>query len=354
MKRIVAQVSNLLDGLTGKIYLLLAIIIFGSSNSITRQLTEVGKTHLIQGSRNPISFCNVLFVGNLCALLVLFLIYGRQWKLSTLRQLSWKDWLSLIGVAILSVAIAPSLVFIALSLTMVTNVVLIGRIESPLVLALSVWLLRERVNFWAVAGAIVSLGGVAIAVFLQGLWENPAGDGVFITVGRGEILAAAGAAALAVSTIISKVRLRQIPLGIFAVFRTAMGTIVFLCIVLRLYGSQHFIDVFSPFLWQWMLIYGAVIVVLGQLCWFTGLKTSTASEVSFASSFTPIIGILAAFLILGEVPSLAQYIGGSVILTGIFLSQIGVRQQTSSDASTSRTVSSDKTAKEMETGIGFK
>ncbi|NET02644.1 MAG: hypothetical protein F6K61_19270 [Sphaerospermopsis sp. SIO1G1] len=85
----------------GRTYLLLAILIFAAANSITRKLTEIGAQNLIDG-RNPISFCNVLFVGNLCALLALIIIYGRQWNFTTVKQLSATDWLGLLGVAILS------------------------------------------------------------------------------------------------------------------------------------------------------------------------------------------------------------------------------------------------------------
>jgi drug/metabolite transporter (DMT)-like permease len=99
-----------------------------------------------------------------------------------------------------------------------------------------------------------------------------------------------------------------------------------------------------------MLIYGAIIVVGGQLLWFTGLKTSSASDVSLASSFSPIAGILAAYLILGEAPTFAQYIGGGVILLGIALNQIGVvRQRTQSP-----TVPPVTPAKEIDMEVGFK
>ena len=83
-------------------------------------------------------------------------------------------------------------------------------------------------------------------------------------------------------------------------------------------------DVTAPFLWRWMLIYSAIIVVGGQLAWFTGLKLSSASEVSLATAFNPIVGVLAAYLILGAAPTAAQYIGGTVILGGIVLNQIGL------------------------------
>lgn len=342
----IIKALNSISQIPGRAYLLLAIIIFATASSVIRKLIEIGAQHLIDG-RNPISFCNVLFAGNLCALVILLFIFHRQWNIHSLQQLSWTDWLSLTGVAILEGAIAPTLTFTALSLTMVNNVVLIGRIEPPIVLTLSIWLLRERVNGWVIVGAIVSFVGVALTVLLQGAGENMVGLG-FIHVGKGELLTAAGALSLALSNTISKVKLRQIPLGIFTIFRTVVGTIVFSIIVIKLYGPRHFVDIFSPFLWQWMLLYGTVIVAGGILCWFTGLKRTSASEVALASSFSPVAGILAAYLILGEVPNMAQYLGASIILGGIVLNQIGIVRMNAKKS----TVSSISSAEDMK--IGFK
>ena len=349
MSRLVTNTSSLISKIPGRGYLLVASIIFGAANAITRKLTELGAQNLVDG-RNPISFCNLLFVGNLCALMILILIYGKQWKAYSLRELSPTDWLSLIGVAILAGALAPALIFLALERTMVNNVVLIGRIEPPLTLALSVWFLHERVNRWVVAGSVISFIGVVLTVLLQEPGGNMVDMGGGIRVGQGELMTAVGAVSLAISTIISKVKLDQIPLGIYSLIRTFIGTVVFFAIALKLFGSAHFMDVFSPFLWQWMLLYSAVIVVGGQLCWLMGLKKTSASEVSLASSFNPIVGILAAYFILGEAPTLAQYIGGGVILCGIILNQIGVSHQSAKTTAVPKVSS----AKEMDMEVGFK
>lgn len=322
MSRRTANPANVFNRIPGRAYLLIAIVIFASANAVIRMLTNLGDQNLIDG-RNPISFCNVLFVGNLCALIALILIYGKQWNVESLKRLSTTDWLGLTGVAILSGALAPALTFMALDLTMVNNVVLIGRIEPPLILALSILLLGEQVNKWVVAGAVVSFIGVSLTVLLQTPATEMLNMGGF-QIGKGELFAAGGAVALALSTIISKVKLRQIPLAIFSIYRMAMATLVFFVVVLMLFEPNHFMDVFSPFLWRWMLIYGMVIVVGGQLCWFRGLKTTGAGDVSLASSFSPIAGILAAYFILGEAPTMAQYIGGAVIIGGIVLNQIGM------------------------------
>ena len=332
--------------ISGQLYLWLAVLIFGASSAVTRKLTEIGAQHAADG-HNPISLCNVLFVGNLCALLVLIALYGRQWNRANLRRLSRQDWFGLIAVTLLVGAIAPALFFQALALTQVNSVILVGRLEPPLTLALSIWLLRERVNWLEVFGAIVALIGVALTIFLQPPASSMMQVGM-VRIGAGEVFAAIGAIASALATIVIKQQLSQVPSGIYSIFRTAIGTLIFFFAAIVLYGSNHFAGVFSPFLWQWMLLYGVMIVVLGQSFWVRGLRATTVAMASIVSSFTPVIGILAAYWILDEVPTQAQSIGGSIILIGLALSQIGLRR------SAQRTMLNSLQVEQIEMGMGFK
>ena len=343
MSRLAVRTWALLERVPGRAYLLLAIILFATANSVVRQLTLLGEQNLVDG-RNPISFCNVLFIGNFCALLALMPIYYQQWRFAALKQLSGKDWLGMTGVAILSGAIAPALNFIALDITNVNSVILIGRLGPPLSLALAVLLLQERVNRLIVTGAVVSLIGVVLTIVI-GPPSEPMMTMAGLPIGRGELLAVGGAIALAISTIISKATLGTIPLGILIVFRTALGTVVFFVAALILYGAEHFLDVLSPFLWRWMLLYGVVIVAGGQLLLYPGLRRTSTSDYSLASSFSPIAGILAAYLILGEAPTSAQFIGGAVILIGIALNGAGIRRTPANTASS---------ADAMDVQVGFK
>ena len=343
----VTKPQRLIGNIPGQTFLWIAVLIFGASSAVTRKLIEIGAQHSMDG-RNPISLCNVLFVGNLCALLFFMMIYWRQLSRETLKQLSRGEWFGLVMVAILAGALAPGLIFQALSLTGVSNVVLVGRLEPPLTLALSVWFLRERVNVWEVVGAIAAFIGVTLTIILQPPSAAVMTMGVMgvFSIGIGELLTAAGAIALATATIIVKKQLTRVPSGFYSIFRTALGTAVFFVTALVLYGPDHFMDVFSPFLWQWMLLYGAVIVVAGQSFWITGLRSSTVSVASLVASFTPIAGILFAYLILGETPTQAQYIGGSIILGGITLSQIGIQRKMRSTSSTQQQI--------VENRVGFK
>lgn len=316
---------NLPFQLSGRVYLMIAILIFGAANAITRKLTDIGAENLIDG-RNPVSFCNVLFVGNLCALMLLLGIYQQQWRPALLKQITGKQWVTLTIVAILSSAVVPTLIFSALAITSVNNVILIGQVDTPLVLALSVWFLGDRINSWVIAGAVLAFIGVALTVIIAPPSDQMVSMGMGTELGLGEVLTLVAAVFKAISNVISKVSLKHIPLGIFNVYRMAIGTVVFFVTVVVLFGPSHLMDTTSPFLWKWMFFYSAVIVVGGQLAWFKGLKTSNASEISLATAFNPLAGVFAAYLLLAEIPTLGQYIGGAVILGGIALNQIGIQR----------------------------
>lgn len=338
------SLSHRLQQVPGRAYLLVAVIIFAAANSVTRKLTDIGAQHLIDG-RNPISFCNVLFVGNLVALAALLLVHGSELRPRRWQGLGLQTWMGLGLIAILSGALAPALFFSALEQTAVNNVILVSRIEPPLVLALSVWVLGAQVNRWVVAGAAVSFVGVVLTIVLPQPMADPMAMGGLM-IGRGELLAVTAAVATAVAAVVSKASLERVPLGLFNLVRTGIGTVVFFVAVIVLFEPDHFQDAFSPFVWQWMVGYGLIIVVGGQLAWFQGLRTSRTAEVALANSFSPLAGILAAFLILGEAPTLAQYIGGTVVLAGIALTQWGSIQQSRPKATL--------TQPEAETGLGFR
>ncbi len=143
----------------------------------------------------------------------------------------------------------------------------------------------------------------------------------------GRIVRRASGNSLCVSTIIARSWLKDVPVGIFSVFRTGVGTIAFFIVVIYLFGPGHFVDVASPFLWQWMVVYGGIIVVSGQLAWDFGIRKSRSIDVSAVTSFAPVAGVLAAFLILGERPMQAHYIGGAVLIAGIAMCLLEARQK---------------------------
>lgn len=346
--KIIKNIDKILVKVPSQIYLGIAVLIFASSSSVTKKIVEIGQEHAING-RNPISLCNVLFVGNICALGLMILIFHQDWKSDILKNITSKDWLSLTIIGILSGAIAPALIFSALERTNVANIVLIGHLEPILTLVLGIWLLGSQVNLWTIVGSLISFLGVIITAFLGSLEQTTTMTG--FNIGIGELLVAIAAVIASISTIMDKLKLESIPLGIIMIYFNILGTVVFFIIANLLYGPNHFVEILSPFLWQWMLIYAAIIVVMGQLCWLTGLKKATSTELNLASLLNPIIAILMAYLILGEVPTLAQYLGGSLLLLGVILSFIGNNIY---QAQINRKLAKYNPREAMKTPLGFK
>jgi drug/metabolite transporter (DMT)-like permease len=313
---------QLLTKIPGQIYLWLAILIFGASGPITRKLTELGASQLMHG-HNPISLCNVLFVGNLCALGVMLIVYRHQLTAANFNKISKSEWLSLLTVAVLAGALAPAAFFRALALSPVNNIILLSRLEVPLILILSGIFLKERLHRNQKIGAAIVLTGIFIAV----VGNQPMTILTKFTLGQGEILTILGVIFSSVSNLISKTKLLKIPLGIDNVTRTSLGAIVFFVLAVYLYGAGHFMELSSPLLWQWMLVYGAIIVVAGQSFWIKGLKESPIAVSAIISCFNPIAGIFFAYWILAESPTNAQIIGSIIILIGLLLSQVKSAKQ---------------------------
>ena len=241
-------------------------------------------------------------------------LFHKDWRKSTLERISQKEWVMLSIVAVVGGALAPLLIFTALDKTTVTSVILLTRLEPPLSLALFIFFLRDKVHPFVILGSLITFSGVVVNVLLRG--------GI-MSIGVGEISALSGAIISSVAAVIVKGHLKSVPLGIFFVYRNFLGTIIFYLIAKLLYPPEHFQDAFSPFVIGWMSIYALVIVVAGQLCNLRAIRECSAAQISLSSSVNPLLAIIIAYLLLGEVPTSAQYIGGVVILIGVFISLIG-------------------------------
>ncbi|MCH9630479.1 MAG: hypothetical protein S4CHLAM37_04790 [Chlamydiia bacterium] len=312
------------------ILLWISILMFSAANSIIAKLGILGAHHL-QNGRNPISFCNVLFTANLIAGIVLFLIHRKSWNKQTLSTIPVKSWWLMLFLAIISGVISPSLFFIGLMLTKVINVVLISTLDVPLTLLFAWLILREKPSIGTVVAALITICGIVITFFLHAedimsmemrMTMANLGDGslghFFASIPKiGEICIAVATFFTIFSVEFGRKVLKEVPTGIFSVFRMIAGAVIFFLVVLSVFGWVHFADVFSPYLWGWMVAYGGGIIALGLFLWYKAMQNTNASELSTANSVQPVTGIFFAYLILSEIPDKGQIIGGAVIIVGI-------------------------------------
>ncbi len=199
------------------------------------------------------------------AAITLLIIYRKDWRPASLSQIKPQQWLSQLILAIASGALAPALMFTALSKTSVINIALIETIQIPLVLFFAWLFFRQSSNLQSITGAVIALAGVVLTLYLQQsssdtlmqMGNKPGGNGI------GELLAIIAVVIFVLASVFSKRLLQTVPLDIFSVFRNFIGTLIFIIIVMVLFGPDHFIDLFSPVLWGWMLLYGGKFLPLG-------------------------------------------------------------------------------------------
>ncbi|VEG89656.1 DMT family transporter [Legionella spiritensis] len=326
---------NIPDRYKGVFFLFLSTIILSAASPVTAKLIILGKDNLENG-HNPISFCNVLFAGNLIALITLALIHIKDRKQFKAVHLKRKNWVLILLSSLFAGFLTPTLYFFGLMYTNVINVVLISTMQIPMTLVSGWVFFRETPDFRVIIGAILTMAGVVAIVVLQNWLASPvthvrlssANTGPLYAFlasipHAGELCVFFAVLSSTASTIIGFHAVERLPHGMFSVFRMMLGVVFFFFIASILFGWSHFADLFSGFLWKWMLFYGSVIVAFRIYLTSIGMKYATVAEVAISSSLIPVVSVFFAYLILGEVPGKAQIIGGSIILAGMFIALTG-------------------------------
>lgn len=299
----------------GAVFAWLGVLTYASSNSIATLLVEIGEANPIIDGRNAITFANLLLLGSLISLVPLAVLFGKDVTRANVKALSKKDWVSLNMSALLSSAITPGLFFFALEHSNVTNVVLISRVEPPLFLLAAFVFLKERLDVRALWAGCVALLGAMIMISLRD--QNG-----YSSFGLGEMAAAGATISYVASAVVARRALRNIPMGIFSIYRAAVGTALYFILVSAIQGPQTFQDIFAPVLLQWVWLYAVPVIVFAQIAWFVALKYAHSGDVSLATSFSPLAGILFAMLILGENPGPGFVPGSVLILLAIAMAQL--------------------------------
>lgn len=290
------------------VYLIVSLALFAAGNSVVKWLIrEGGKVGLT--APGAISFCNLLFVGNLCGATLALLLGGPRAILRELGATTWHVRRRLLFDIVLGVTIA-TLLFAALSRTTVTHMILLSRIEPVAFALFSALLFKSTVTRRQWLGFAFIIGGSLCLVLIQSMYRLMLGD----------LLVIAAAAGQGYSVCISKQNLALVGRNALVVARTLGSAMVFFTVAVSLFGFDHFAAAFGPGLWLVMTIYALISVVLAQFAWYKALDTVPDVSVAKGLMLQPVLGIVFAFLLLGEVPHTTQWIAGGIIFLGMLVS----------------------------------
>jgi drug/metabolite transporter (DMT)-like permease len=245
-------------------------------------------------------------------------------KMSELWKTSTKDLLPLFLIGVVSSAIAPVLFLTGLKMTTLTNTVLISRAEGVVMSILAVFMLKEAITKHQIAGT---------GVMFFGIWfiaaAGPASAADAPMMGIGDILVFISAAAYAFSNVLFKRYLHHLPAEVIVSMRNVFGAASLLVAVFVLSvmpGISYPIDsVLQP--WVAIMLGAAILsMIAGQFLWYVALEKTTATRVSAAILFSPVIGVAFAAVLLGEAITMAHVIGGLFIVGGLVLMELHTRK----------------------------
>lgn len=270
-------------------------------------------TRLSGGAETPISFCNVLFVGNLCAAIAVGLWFNFQTIIDDFKVLEAKVVLGLFINGCLA-ALLSSLIFMGLNYTSVTNAVLLSRFGPVLFALLGAFLLGKKITKLEFFGFSLILVGIGAITLRESMYQ----------LNRGDVLILASAVVYAITALIGKLMLsEQCSLAVVVFTRNFISSIVFFIIATMLFGFNHFGDVFSGQLWIVMSIYALIIIVIAQLLWYASLGKLDSRTAGALASLSPVFGVAYAYFLNGERPSVIQINAFIVIMIGLFISSLG-------------------------------
>ncbi|MFI6832398.1 DMT family transporter [Kribbella sp. NPDC050241] len=224
-----------------------------------------------------------------------------------LRNLPRTAVLAGLGMGVFGYAAQAGLYFSALARIDASLVALILYVYPVLVMAGAVVLRRERASrrrVWALGLALVGIGLV-----LSG-----AATGRFDMVGA---LLALGAAIVYTGYILVGDRVDISPLALAALVCTgAFGT--FLLTGLVRGGTDLG---FAPAGWLWLGALALVSTVAAILLFFAGMARVGPSVASILSILEPVVTVIAAAVVFGEVLTPIQWLGGALVLSAVLIVQ---------------------------------
>jgi drug/metabolite transporter (DMT)-like permease len=181
-------------------------------------------------------------------------------------------------------------------------------------------LLREILERRAWTGLLVAFGGTVL-VTLSGSAENTAaGEDSVADQQRiaGNIIALLAALAWSGGTILSRPLLKTITPLQLAALSTAICLPMHLGIAWQ--SLPNGIALLSSVPLALCLLYSGVLSTgLAMPLWSYGVKYAGAAHATMFQNLSPIVAVVSAWLILGESLSIAQAVGGSLILEGLFI-----------------------------------
>jgi len=254
--------------------------------------------------------CNVLCGSNLIGLITLPMVFKKDLTMTKLKTIKRRQWAVMSAATIFYSVLGPMLYLMGLQMSSVVDAAILSRLESLEFLLVSIFLLNEKVDRWAIINALIIFSGVLVSF----LYPDP----FSASLTTAQLKICLGGFCFVASLVITKKYLSAVPVGILGMFRVAAGTIV--------YHTQAMINetenrkgYFEYNMWKDLWWYALIYVTLFQAVWLFALQNAKSIHISLGTTCLFLLSIGWAGLLIPEDVDLseAQTIGVGVIFVGV-------------------------------------
>jgi drug/metabolite transporter (DMT)-like permease len=220
------------------------------------------------------------------------------------RALSWGDLRTFAILGFTGIFVSTGGTYLGIAFTTASSAALL-QAASPVMVAIGAWLyLGERLRRRQWAGVILSRGSWRAIVHLELLpgdfilLLSQAGWAVYTVYGKRVLAVHSPAVATTAAYVLGSLMLLPVP------FVTA-----------RFFPAP---DWASPIAWSVVAIQG-ILGAIAHVWWYEGVHRVGASRAAIFMNLQPVVGVLLAWLMLGETIEPAEIVGGLAVVAGVGL-----------------------------------
>jgi len=232
----------------------------------------------------------------------IYIVLTRKAPLKVTRQ----QLSPLIYIALVGTLIADFMYFVALSQIPVINAVIIGHMQPIFIIAFGFFLLKTDTL------TKFDYLGIALMIFSGFLVTTQTVENLFaLRFGTmGDLIVLSATIAWATSAIVMKKYLTMMDAGVITFYRFFFPSLLFTT-YLGLTSSLFIANIYQVCI--------GVIIGIGTILYYEGLKRLKAAQVSGLELSTPFFAAILAFLFLNEIATSMQIIGIALLFGGVYL-----------------------------------
>jgi drug/metabolite transporter (DMT)-like permease len=288
------------------LWLLLTVVIWGANYAVVKY----GTNHM-----DALAFNGVRIVLATVAFGVLALV-GR-WRGAggrAARPIARRDVIALLALGVLGNCVYQTLFAEGVAQTRAGSAALLLSASPALIAVIGRWFGIEHIGMRGYAGVALSMAGIAFVVL--GSTAHAAVGGSLV----GDAIVLCAAVCWALYTVLLEPLTHRVSLIDLSALTLVGGAVPLLIISAPAFLATSW-DRVSLLTWGAILYAGITSLVIGYLGWYHAVRMIGPTRTAIYSNLQPVVALLVAWAMLGEVPASWQGAGAIAIIAGVILTR---------------------------------